>query len=143
MKKINGFYKDSIYREVKSGASIEVRPEMQKLLKAVELGLYDAVLVVDQDRLSRGKGVETDYIKRIFKKSITYICIGNKVMNLNDDNDDTLYEFNAFFDKLEYKTITKRLRRGKILKAMNGYWTNGIPPFPYEYNKESKMLIIN
>lgn len=33
-----------IFREIVSGESIEARPQMQKLLKAVEMGLYTGVL---------------------------------------------------------------------------------------------------
>lgn len=133
----------TLYREVKSGATIEMRPEMQRLLKDIESELFDALLLVDQDRLGRGDSSDSDYIKRILKKTHTYLCIGEKVMNLHNDNDDTLYEFNAFFAKLEYKMITKRLKRGKVLGARRGKWTNGTPPFPYIYNRIEKRLEIH
>lgn len=40
-----------VYREVVSGESIEARPQMQRLLKHVELGEYDGVLCVELERL--------------------------------------------------------------------------------------------
>ena len=43
-----------IFREVVSGDSISARPEMQQLLKEVEQGLYDGVLVIEVERLARG-----------------------------------------------------------------------------------------
>ena len=43
------------YYEVVSGESLYARPEMLRLLADVEKGLYDAVLVMDIDRLSRGR----------------------------------------------------------------------------------------
>ena len=69
---------------------------MQWLLKDIESDLFDALLLFDLDRLGRGDSIDSDYIKNILKKTHTYLCIGEKVMNLNNDNDDTLYEFNAF-----------------------------------------------
>lgn len=42
------------YCEVVSGESLYARPEMLRLLQDVEDGRYDAVLVMDLDRLSRG-----------------------------------------------------------------------------------------
>lgn len=68
----------TLYREVKSGTTIEMRPEMQRLLKDIESELFDALLVVDQDRLGRGDSSDSDYIKRILKKTHTYLCIGEK-----------------------------------------------------------------
>lgn len=46
----------NIYREIVSGESIDARPQMQRLLKAVEMGLYTGVLCVELERLSRGNG---------------------------------------------------------------------------------------
>ena len=43
------------YYEVVSGESLYARPEMLRLLEDVEEGKYDAVLVMDLDRLSRGR----------------------------------------------------------------------------------------
>ena len=43
-----------IYREIVSGDTISARPEMQRLLRAVEAGIYGAILCVDVDRLARG-----------------------------------------------------------------------------------------
>ena len=43
-----------IYLEIVSGDTISARPEMQRLLRAVEAGIYGAILCVDVDRLARG-----------------------------------------------------------------------------------------
>ena len=43
------------YPEVVSGESLYARPQMLRLLEAVEAGRYDAVLCMDLDRLSRGR----------------------------------------------------------------------------------------
>ena len=43
-----------IYKEVVSGESISARFEMQRLLIDVKAGLFDAVVVIELERLSRG-----------------------------------------------------------------------------------------
>ena len=43
-----------IYKEVVSGESISARFEMQKLLIDVKAGMFDAVVVIELERLSRG-----------------------------------------------------------------------------------------
>ncbi|MBU3072845.1 recombinase family protein [Clostridium estertheticum] len=36
--------------------------------------------------------------------------------------------------------IKKRLKQGKFQNALKGHWSNGNPPLPYMYNKETKLL---
>ena len=43
-----------IYPEVVSGETIASRPQMQKLLHDLEQGMWDAVLVMEVARLTRG-----------------------------------------------------------------------------------------
>lgn len=131
------------YPEIGSGDSIEMRPVFQRLLQDIEEGLFDAVLVVDWDRLGRGDMGDTDRIKKAFKKSNTLVITPGKWYDLNDDDDDFNVDAKAFIARQEYKMIKFRLSRGKKIGARLGRWTNGIPPFPYEYNSQRKGLIVN
>lgn len=121
------------YIEIGTSDSIDMRPKISKLLKEIEDGVYDAVCVVDYDRLSRGDMGDQDRIAKVFRKSETLIITPDKFYDLNDDTDDEMVEFKGFFARREYKMITKRLRQGKKIGARQGQWTNGIPPFPYVY----------
>lgn len=131
-------WKYKIFEEIASGESIEMRPEVQKLIKHTQTGVYDAILVIDIDRLSRGN--ESDYIKKILIDSDTVLIIKEKIMNLSNAQDDITYEIQAFVAKLEYKMIKKRLRQGKFQNALTGRWSNGNPPLPYKYNKDTRLL---
>lgn len=140
--------KPVIYKEVKSGATIEMRPEMQRLLIDIKRNMFDAVMVVDIDRLGRGKDSDFEKIKNALLSTKTYLCVVDKLIDLRNENDDMMLDMQFFFARMEYKQITKRLSRGKKLGAEAGYWTNGKPPFPYEYetwgNKYNKRsLVVN
>ncbi len=121
------------YVEVGTSDSIDMRPKMSKLLKEIEDSVYDAVCVVEYDRLSRGDMGDQDRIVKTFKRSETLIITPDKIYDLNDDTDDEMVEFKGFMARREYKMITKRLRQGKKVGARQGQWTNGTPPFPYVY----------
>ncbi|KUO68507.1 MAG: hypothetical protein APF77_18495 [Clostridia bacterium BRH_c25] len=121
------------YMEVGTSDSIDMRPKICKLLKEIEEGMYDAVCVVDYDRLGRGDLGEQDRLKKAFQKSDTLIITPDKIYDLNNDIDDTYADLKGFFARQEYKMITKRLRQGKKIGARRGQWTNGTPPFPYVY----------
>lgn len=132
-----------IYKEVASGDSIDSRPEMTRLLEDVENDLFDAVLVVDFDRLGRGNEEDSGKIKRIFRSSGTLIITPNKVYNLENEDDETFLEFLSFMSRQEYKMIKRRMMRGKKIGSKMGNWTNGTPPIPYQYNSETKGLVID
>lgn len=136
------------YAEIGTSDSIEMRPQFKKLLSEVESELYDAVVVMDYDRLSRGSKNEQGYIEDILKKSNTLIITPSKIYDLNNESDEDYSDFQSFFARHEYKTITRRLRQGKKAGAKMGNWTNGIPPFPYEYQEwngkfNEKGLVVN
>lgn len=123
------------YEEIETGESLYARPVMQQLLKDIDSGMFDAVVCVDIDRLGRGTLGEWDEIKRIFQRSQTYIVTPNSLYNLADDNDEFAIDLQTVFARREYKKITQRLSQGKKIGAKLGAWTNGTPPFPYEYQE--------
>lgn len=137
-----------VYSEFGTSESIDMRPEFSKLLKDVEQGMYDAVCVIDFDRLGRGDSGEQDRINKVFKNSETLIVTPDKVYDLNNDTHETFADFKGFLARQEYKMITKRLKQGKKIGSRLGNWTNGNPPYPYEYQRykekyKSKGLVVN
>ncbi|OAZ43318.1 recombinase family protein [Paenibacillus polymyxa] len=128
------------YVEIANSETIEYRPKFKSLLSDVEEGIYDAVLVVDYQRLGRGELEDQGKIKRIFRDSETYIVTPEKIYNLVDDTDDLLVDVRGLLARQEYKTTTKNLQRGKKIGARLGKWTNGPAPFPYVYTAAIKGL---
>lgn len=123
------------YEEIETGESLYARPVMQQLLKDIDNGMFDAVVCVDLDRLGRGTLGEWDEIKRVFQRTHTYIVTPSSLYNLSDDNDEFAVDLQTVFARREYKKITQRLSMGKKIGAKLGAWTNGTPPFPYEYQE--------
>jgi site-specific DNA recombinase len=130
----------SIYKEIGSSASIEYRPEMVRLLQDVEADLFDAVLVMDYDRLSRGDMEDQGKIRRILKNTDTKVITPSKVYDFNNEEAELINDIEGVFSRHEYRMIKKRLNRGKKRGAKNGNWTNGKPPYPYVYNPLRKTL---
>lgn len=120
------------YCEVVSGESLYARPEMLRLLENVEEGRYDAVLVMDLDRLSRGRMKDQGIILDAFRDSGTLIVTPEKTYDLSNDLDDEMAEFKTFMSRREYKIITKRLRRGLKQTIQDGCY---VANAPYGYRK--------
>lgn len=115
------------YFEVKSGESLYARPEMLRLLEDVEAGKYEAVLVMDLDRLSRGRMKDQGIILDAFRESGTKIVTPEKTYDLSDEMDDELAEFKTFMSRREYKIINKRLRRGLWQSIQAGCYVANAP----------------
>lgn len=136
------------YREIESGESIEGRSVFRLLLNEVKRGLYDAVCVMDLDRLGRGDEEDQARIKKTLAKSDTLVITPHIIYDLNNDTDSFMVDMQGFIAHQEYKQIVKRLIQGKRIGARLGMWTNGRPPYPYEYQRwrnkyNEKGLVIN
>lgn len=120
------------FPEVVSGESLYARPQMLRLLEAVEAGTCEAVLCMDLDRLSRGRMKDQGIILDAFKDSGTLIVTPEKVYDLSDEIDGELAEFKTFMSRREYKIINKRLRRGLKRSIQEGCY---VANAPYGYRK--------
>ncbi|MCL6599701.1 MAG: recombinase family protein [Alicyclobacillus macrosporangiidus] len=128
------------YEEIVSGERILDRPEMQKLLKAVQAGKYSAVLCMDLDRLGRGNMVDQGLIQEAFKASNTLIITPRKVYDLQDELDEEWSEFEAFMARRELKIITRRLQRGRKQSASQGRSISKKPPYGYLRDESLRLF---
>ncbi len=121
-----------IYKEVVSGETISARPEMQKLLKAVEVGTYQGVLVMELERLARGNTKDQGIVAEAFQFSNTLIITPNKTYNPANEFDEEYFEFGLFMSRREYKTINRRIQRGRIASVKEGKYIAGTAPYGYD-----------
>lgn len=124
-----------IYREVVSGETIATRPEVQKLLSDVEGGLWDGVLVMEVERLARGDTIDQGMIAQTFKYSDTKIITPAKTYDPNNEFDEEYFEFGLFMSRREYKTINRRMQRGRLTSVTEGKYVGNTPPLGYNRKK--------
>ena len=134
-----GYHIAKTYYEVVSGESIAARPEIQKLLEEVNAGLYTGVLVVDLERLARGNSADQAYISQVFQFSETKIVTPMKVYDPTNEFDEEYFEFGLFMSRREYKTINRRLIRGRDSSASEGKYISSIAPYGYKRVKLEKV----
>ena len=132
------------YKEVVSGENIENRPQVQKLLEDVSEGLYDGVVVVEIERLSRGNPVDQVEILDTFKDAKSKIYTLQKVYDFSTDNDidEDYFEFGLFMSRREYKIIKRRLMRGKKQAQKEGFFTGPYAPYGYDRKRVNKGFIL-
>ena len=127
-----------IYEEVVSGESISARPEMQKLLRAVETGDFAGVLVMEVERLARGATRDQGIVSDTFRYSDTKIITPLKTYDTLDESDEEYFEFGLFMSRREYKTINRRIQRGRMASIQEGKYIAGQAPYGYKRVKLKK-----
>ncbi|HHV41850.1 MAG TPA: recombinase family protein [Clostridiaceae bacterium] len=124
-----------IYKEIVSGETIAARPAMQELLRDVEKEVWEGVLVMEIERLARGDTMDQGLVAQTFKYSGTKIITPVKTYDPNDEFDEEYFEFGLFMSRREYKTINRRLQRGRLQSAKEGKFTGNIAPYGYKRKK--------
>jgi site-specific DNA recombinase len=128
-----------VFREIASSSTIENRPEMVKMLERIKQYHFDAVAVMDIDRLSRNEYDSSD-IKRVLHETNTLIMTPTRIYDLKNDDDSLLVGIGGLIANMEYKQIHKRMRRGKRYLQTLGCFTDGRPPLGYSRDSKTKKL---
>lgn len=132
------------FKEVVTGENLEVRPKARQMLENVSAGMYEGVVVIELERLSRGNVVDQVEITETFKNSKTKIYTLNKVYDLSaeDSFDEDFFEFGLFFSRREYKTIKRRMQRGKKQAQKEGYYTGSHLPYGFSKVRGDKGCVL-
>ena len=138
---------EDIRREVVSGDTIDQRPVIQQVLREVESGTVESVLVMEVDRLARGDTIDQGVISKTFKYTNTKIRTIQRTYNPNNEADEEYFEFGLFMARREYKLIKRRIQFGRVRSVKDGKWPNSVTPYGYNKiklkNQKGYILVIN
>lgn len=124
------------YKEIASGETIKSRPEIKRLLKAIESPKIKAVMVVDVQRLSRGDLEDAGKLIKLLRYTNTYVITPMKTYDLRDE-----YDRDAFERELkrgnEYLEYFKKIQeRGRLLSVKEGNYIGSAPPYGFDRVKK-------
>ena len=127
------------YREVGSAESLDSRPEILRLLKAIENPAIKAVAVVEVQRLSRGDLEDAGRLIRILRYTNTYVITPMKIYDLRDE-----YDRDAFERELkrgnEYLEYFKKIQaRGKLASVKEGNYVGSVAPYGFDRIEKTEM----
>ncbi|MFK4423957.1 recombinase family protein [Bacillus sp. RC51] len=135
-------WKYKIFQEIASSRTIELREQLINMLERVKQKHYDAVVVMDVDRLSRNE-FDAPRIFKILSDSNTVIVTPTKTYDWSRDEDNLLLGIQSLVAAQEYKQIKKRMTAGKRSASEKGLWVHGIPPLGYDKDLETRKLVPN
>ena len=116
------------------------RPKLQEMLKNIKLGLYDAVIAVDQFRICR-----TDDFPKFRDILVENKCVfgsveASRFYNYEDETDEMVSDVMTGIGKFQLAQIKKKLKRGTIQSALKGNYLGKKAPVGYYYDRGTKRL---
>lgn len=130
-------------REIGSGDKIATRPVFQQVIKELENDKYDAIAVKEISRLGRGSYTDMGVIYDLLVEKRIFIITPWKIYDPTNPADLRQIRFELFLSREEFETIRERLVGGRYNAAMEGKWVSGPAPFGFDYDPETKRLVIN
>ncbi|HVJ50657.1 recombinase family protein [Desulfitobacterium sp.] len=133
----------TIFEEVVSGGKSDNRAEFNRMLNLTALEVYDALVVINWDRLTRNEADGARLTKTLRDSETVVIQLNPfEIIDLNNDGDVDKTSFMTFFGAWELRQIGRRNRAGKVRAALAGKWI-GTVPFGYSRNHSTGFLEIN
>lgn len=119
------------------------RPALQAMIKEIEKGKADIVLVDKLDRLSRSQFDTLYLINKIFTAHDCAFVSRAEAFDTSSSFGRAMVGILAVFAELERERIKERMTDGKEGRAKDGlYKGGGHLPIGYDYDKETGSLIV-
>ena len=116
------------------------RPDFQKMLAAVERGMFDVILTKDLSRLGRNYLQTGQLIEEFFPKNkVRYIAL-NDAVDTNIENDIT--PFRNILNEMYSRDVSKKVHSSYLTKAKSGKFTGCLAPFGYKKDPMDKNRLV-
>lgn len=113
------------------------RPNFSKMIKEIESGYIDRIIIKDMSRLGRDYLQVGMYTEIIFPKyDIHFIAINDSV-DSNKPQENDLTPFKNLFNEWYAKDTSKKIRAIMKSKGMSGEYLSSIAPYGYYKNPEN------
>ena len=121
----------NIYREVVSGETLDERIEIKKVFQRLENELIKALLVVEPQRISRGRMTDCGRVIDILEYTDTWVITVTKTYDLTNKFDKQLFETQLMQGNQYLQYHKEIMDRGKNLSIREGKFVGSTPPFGY------------
>lgn len=122
-----------------SGGTLD-RPSLQELLRDIEAGQVDVVVVYKIDRLSRSLMDFAKMVEIFDRRSVTFVSITQSFNTTTSMGRLTLNVLLSFA-QFEREVIGERVRDKIAASKKKGMWMGGTPPLGYDV--VNRKLIVN
>lgn len=129
-------YQDDGY----TGLNME-RPDLKRMLKAIERRQINLVVTKDLSRLGRNY-LQTGFLIEDFfpRHGVRYIAMNDGIDTMRDNND--IAPFKNILNEMYSKDISKKVHSSYLLKAQKGQFTGCLAPFGYQKDPDDKNHLL-
>ncbi len=113
-----------------SGEKLDERPGLGRLLRGVDEGRFNVVLVVDESRLARDELVAALIRDRLKRAGVLAATLSGE-RDLTDPSDNFVANILGAAHAFEQDLRTAKMIAGHRATAQAGYWTGGPTPFGF------------
>ena len=129
-------YQDDGY----TGLNME-RPDLKRMLKAIERKQVNLVITKDLSRLGRNYLQTGTLIEDFFPRhGVRYIAMNDGIDTLRENND--IAPFKNILNEMYSKDISKKVHSSYLLKAQKGEFTGCLAPFGYRKDPEDRNHLL-
>jgi site-specific DNA recombinase len=121
-----------------SGGTLE-RPALKRLLRDVEAGLIDVVVVYKVDRLSRSLTDFARIVEGFERHNVSFVSV-TQAFNTTTSMGRLTLSILLSFAQFEREVIGERIRDKFAASRKKGMWMGGWPPLGYEV--ENRCLVV-
>lgn len=125
-----------------TGSNME-RPALQEMIKEIEKGNADIVLVDKLDRLSRSQFDTLYLIRKVFTENDCAFVSRAEAFDTSSSFGRAMVGILSVFAELERERIKERMMDGLAGRAKEGKFKGTSVPIGYDYNKETGVLVEN
>jgi len=106
------------------------RPDLTRMLKAIERKQIDIILTKDLSRLGRNYIQTGQLMEDCFpRNNVRYIALNDNVDTANDNNE--IAPFRNLLNQMYSADVSKKVHSSYVVKARNGAFTGCLAPFGY------------
>jgi site-specific DNA recombinase len=118
------------------------RPALQRLLRDVEAGKVDCVVVYKVDRLSRSLLDFTRLMEAFDKHRVSFVSVTQQ-FNTATSMGRLVLNVLLSFAQFEREIIAERTRDKIAAMRRKGKWAGGVPPLGYDADPVTSKLVVN
>src|SRR5579864_885168 len=122
-----------------SGGTME-RPALKQLLKDVEAGKINVIVVYKVDRLTRSLADFAKIVETLDAKGASFVSVTQQFNTTTSMGRPTLNVLLSFV-QFEREVIGERIRDKIAASKKKGMWTGGVPPLGYAA-RDRKLVVI-
>jgi len=124
-----------------TGGNME-RPALKALIRDIEAGKVDCVMVYKVDRLSRSLMDFARMLEVFERKSVAFVSVTQQ-FNTTNSMGRLMLNVLLSFAQFEREIISERTRDKMAAARRKGKWSGGLAPLGFDNDRQGRKIIVN